>query len=876
MIKYMVYLNALTYHTTTEERREEHEKEKEMHKSGPSKSGRGCRGITSMLKRGKAKSASDTRDSILREDSRRSLKGLVRGSVAQGRARGLPHSSTNARQMGNQHPNGNKKIMLLLGSQEVDVGGARAATCTPRAAGALITPSPPASPPGTPGPRQSQSSLEGFDSASLLFDFDRPDCASAAASFQQQLPLPGTPGPRQSQCSLEGFDSASLMFDADRPDCASGPASFQQQSPLAPATLGAPSAPQRRSSGTRPRTSHRRASAREIQPAVPPAPTASPAAIMRLRRASQTAFLPSEPQALETVALRRVQAGVTPSAQEQHAWPSLRPVPQASLAAVDTEETTVAAVAPPLYPPTSIASSDLEDAEEGASTHRTSSITYLALSGSLSSASSGKCPQTKPSEASGMCDDDERDGSSSARRQSAVYLALAERGRLSSTAATSSSSVRAPASSLHARPSASASSSSGEDESPARWSSSDGGYGGGASSSCSPRDADAVYLALAQPSAKAMGKRASRVNEQATLVTQRQSQMMEVAPMAAPAADVPVGIQSPAEVMRNRRNSRVSNLSDLPQKSAEPSMTTDEPRASAVPVDAAAARRSMRRRLLKLEMPYEFFCPITQDTMRDPVVASDGRSYERSALEAVLAQSNPLSPLTREPLDPKIIIPNFNLRKRIEDYKEDMLNAAEFALQEGVDERSSSGAEEEEARRPSQLEQLPTSTTSPAAIMRFRRSSLGGQPQKEEQAGEEAEVQAGADHRFIERVVRMHEPTDTDDKDDDLLKQQTASTAYSSSGGQHGDAQSEDEAKSEEEEETAVSRLRRCRRCLQSIAATRRLMRERRERFGEFAISVYEHPFMEASRVMARLKYLTKRFDDHAPRWQYMIWARYV
>ena len=46
MIKYMVYLNALTYHTTTEERREEHEKEKEMHKSGPSKSGRGC-GATS-------------------------------------------------------------------------------------------------------------------------------------------------------------------------------------------------------------------------------------------------------------------------------------------------------------------------------------------------------------------------------------------------------------------------------------------------------------------------------------------------------------------------------------------------------------------------------------------------------------------------------------------------------------------------------------------------------------------------------------------------------------------------------------------------------------------------------------------------------------
>ena len=54
--------------------------------------------------------------------------------------------------------------------------------------------------------------------------------------------------------------------------------------------------------------------------------------------------------------------------------------------------------------------------------------------------------------------------------------------------------------------------------------------------------------------------------------------------------------------------------------------------------------------------------------MRDPVVASDGHSYERKAIEEVLRNSQPRSPLTREPLKADLV-PNHALRRRIEDHE---------------------------------------------------------------------------------------------------------------------------------------------------------------------------------------------------------------
>ena len=70
--------------------------------------------------------------------------------------------------------------------------------------------------------------------------------------------------------------------------------------------------------------------------------------------------------------------------------------------------------------------------------------------------------------------------------------------------------------------------------------------------------------------------------------------------------------------------------------------------------------------------------------MRDPVVASDGNSYERTAIQVVLQRGNALSPLTREVLRPELF-PNRNLRKRIESYDGEVLDFATKAVETAVD-----------------------------------------------------------------------------------------------------------------------------------------------------------------------------------------------
>ena len=104
-----------------------------------------------------------------------------------------------------------------------------------------------------------------------------------------------------------------------------------------------------------------------------------------------------------------------------------------------------------------------------------------------------------------------------------------------------------------------------------------------------------------------------------------------------------------------------------------------------------------------LELPEEFVCPITWANMRgvppprlaasprtrhacptcavaDPVVASDGHTYERSAILSVFRGDMGLSPLTREPLLPNVLIVNRNLKRRMQEHQEDMLHVAATAV----------------------------------------------------------------------------------------------------------------------------------------------------------------------------------------------------
>ena len=67
-------------------------------------------------------------------------------------------------------------------------------------------------------------------------------------------------------------------------------------------------------------------------------------------------------------------------------------------------------------------------------------------------------------------------------------------------------------------------------------------------------------------------------------------------------------------------------------------------------------------------IPDEFRCPITHELMNDPVICSDGHTYERAAIERWL-RSHGSSPKTNAPLPNRTVLPNHNLRGIIETYK---------------------------------------------------------------------------------------------------------------------------------------------------------------------------------------------------------------
>lgn len=67
-------------------------------------------------------------------------------------------------------------------------------------------------------------------------------------------------------------------------------------------------------------------------------------------------------------------------------------------------------------------------------------------------------------------------------------------------------------------------------------------------------------------------------------------------------------------------------------------------------------------------LPEEFYCPITQELMKDPVVAADGYTYERTAIMQWLESGKDTSPMTNETLEHTVIIPNKTLHLLIRKY----------------------------------------------------------------------------------------------------------------------------------------------------------------------------------------------------------------
>jgi len=70
----------------------------------------------------------------------------------------------------------------------------------------------------------------------------------------------------------------------------------------------------------------------------------------------------------------------------------------------------------------------------------------------------------------------------------------------------------------------------------------------------------------------------------------------------------------------------------------------------------------------KQKLPVAFFCPITKDVMKYPVIAADGHTYEREAIKKWLKEHK-TSPNTNEVLRHTLVIPNHSLRSAIQEFE---------------------------------------------------------------------------------------------------------------------------------------------------------------------------------------------------------------
>ncbi|KAM6307514.1 WD repeat, SAM and U-box domain-containing protein 1 isoform 2-T2 [Aegotheles albertisi] len=73
----------------------------------------------------------------------------------------------------------------------------------------------------------------------------------------------------------------------------------------------------------------------------------------------------------------------------------------------------------------------------------------------------------------------------------------------------------------------------------------------------------------------------------------------------------------------------------------------------------------MKMSSISVTIPDEFLCPITRELMKDPVIAADGYSYEREAMENWISNKRRSSPMTNLPLPSLMLTPNRTLKMAI-------------------------------------------------------------------------------------------------------------------------------------------------------------------------------------------------------------------
>eukprot|EP01117_Protostelium_nocturnum_P019628 TRINITY_DN855_c0_g1_i3.p1 TRINITY_DN855_c0_g1~~TRINITY_DN855_c0_g1_i3.p1 ORF type:complete len:301 (-),score=102.45 TRINITY_DN855_c0_g1_i3:59-937(-) len=68
------------------------------------------------------------------------------------------------------------------------------------------------------------------------------------------------------------------------------------------------------------------------------------------------------------------------------------------------------------------------------------------------------------------------------------------------------------------------------------------------------------------------------------------------------------------------------------------------------------------------DIPNAFLCPVTQEIMNNPVIASDGHTYEKAAIEEWFGRRKKTSPLTGAVLRSFKLVPNHSMKSLIQEF----------------------------------------------------------------------------------------------------------------------------------------------------------------------------------------------------------------
>ncbi|KAK9866954.1 hypothetical protein WJX84_006924 [Apatococcus fuscideae] len=108
----------------------------------------------------------------------------------------------------------------------------------------------------------------------------------------------------------------------------------------------------------------------------------------------------------------------------------------------------------------------------------------------------------------------------------------------------------------------------------------------------------------------------------------------------------------------------------LPDPKDRPDLGSEVlPELSRLAVQADATSAAPASQAAGHQPPSALLCPITQEVFEDPVVAADGFTFEREAIEAWLKQHN-TSPMTNMQLPHTSLIPNHALRSAADDWRD--------------------------------------------------------------------------------------------------------------------------------------------------------------------------------------------------------------